>query len=345
MLKISQNDKIIEFKYFHPLLSMAEEEGVDIGLLLRGTKINPDAFLLNGYKINVDQVERLLGSIAKYCREGLMFDYGMKLNLSAFGVVGFAALSSPTARDAIYIAHRYMSVILPLISINITESEEFSYIDVTVNYRLKPDSERLLLEVTFSSLYTMAHYILQDNMPDLELEIGVSITDVNRYFLNNLDVSFLSGSDRNRITIPTSILDTPMPLANKGAFDSNLKQCDELLENLPFLDKSLSSGINKRLLYQDDGKLLSQEEIAQELFMTVRTMHRLLKREGVSFREITNATTAVRAKKLLEDNQLSISQIAFDLGYSDLANFSRAFRNQVGLSPSEFRKSLGTINR
>ena len=40
---------------------------------------------------------------------------------------------------------------------------------------------------------------------------------------------------------------------------------------------------------------------------------------------------------MLADNQLSITQIALELGYSDAANFTRAFRKISGVSPSQWR--------
>lgn len=44
------------------------------------------------------------------------------------------------------------------------------------------------------------------------------------------------------------------------------------------------------------------------------------------------------AKKLLEDETLSITEIALQIGYRDPLYFSRLFKKQTGLSPSEYRK-------
>lgn len=340
MFRFGPRDKVIDFKYFPPLLAMAESEGCDLAALLEGSHIREDMLALDDYKASAAQVDVLLKNIACLCRPGIALDYGARLNLSAFGVVGFAALSSPTARDAIYIAHRYMPVVLPLLAIDINENGGLTHVDVELTYQLDTEAERVLLEATLSSLYTMASFILQDKLPLLQLEIRRGIEPYYEAFLQNLKVEYRGHCEHNRIIVPTSVLDVPLPLANQGAFLTSVKQCDELLEELPTLDRSLSAGIQKRLLYQDEARLLTQEDVAQELFMSVRTMHRLLQREGTSFREIANETTAIKAKRLLEDNQLSVSQIALELGYSDSANFTRAFRNQAGLTPSEYRRRL-----
>ncbi len=46
------------------------------------------------------------------------------------------------------------------------------------------------------------------------------------------------------------------------------------------------------------------------------------------------------AKKLLRDGELSVSQITEKLCYSGIHNFSRAFKNATGFSPSQYKKSI-----
>ena len=46
------------------------------------------------------------------------------------------------------------------------------------------------------------------------------------------------------------------------------------------------------------------------------------------------------AKRLLREEKLPVSKISDLLGYSSIHAFSRAFKNAVGLSPSEYRKSV-----
>ena len=48
-----------------------------------------------------------------------------------------------------------------------------------------------------------------------------------------------------------------------------------------------------------------------------------------------------KAKKLLVDSSLIIKEIAQNVGYNDQNYFSKAFKQKYGLSPSEFRDSLG----
>jgi AraC-like DNA-binding protein len=47
-----------------------------------------------------------------------------------------------------------------------------------------------------------------------------------------------------------------------------------------------------------------------------------------------------KARSLLEHTQLSIKEIAFQLGFDTQNYFSRAFKNQQGVSPAQFRNQV-----
>lgn len=82
---------------------------------------------------------------------------------------------------------------------------------------------------------------------------------------------------------------------------------------------------------------ISIDTTARVLDTGVRTLQRQLEVEGVKFRQIANEVLTVRAKELLLHTNLSISAIGSSLGYDAANNFSRAFKNATGATPSEFR--------
>ncbi len=77
-------------------------------------------------------------------------------------------------------------------------------------------------------------------------------------------------------------------------------------------------------------------ELASILNITARTLDRYLRKEGCTFRELAVNIRNVRACALLRQGGYAISQIAYRLDYSDLANFSHACKAANGCSPSAF---------
>jgi AraC-like DNA-binding protein len=81
-------------------------------------------------------------------------------------------------------------------------------------------------------------------------------------------------------------------------------------------------------------------EVAPELGVSVATLKRLLAAEGTDFRRLIEDVREELALLYLRQAHLSLSEIAFLLGYSDLSAFSRAFRRWQGVCPRTFRDRL-----
>jgi len=77
--------------------------------------------------------------------------------------------------------------------------------------------------------------------------------------------------------------------------------------------------------------------VADALSMNQRTMQRHLAAWGTSFEQLRHEVLMRRAIIDLRESCKSVTDIAFDLGYSDSAHFTRAFKRWVGCSPRRFR--------
>jgi AraC-like DNA-binding protein len=87
---------------------------------------------------------------------------------------------------------------------------------------------------------------------------------------------------------------------------------------------------------------LSMRVVAGELNLSVGHIHRLFRGEASSPAQyIWNRRLEACSRDLLDPGQAgrSISEIAFDWGFSDAAHFSRAFRGRFNRSPREWRQS------
>jgi AraC-like DNA-binding protein len=71
--------------------------------------------------------------------------------------------------------------------------------------------------------------------------------------------------------------------------------------------------------------------------MSNRTLARRLAENGVTFRDLIQKTQEGVARDLLLNSGSSISEIAFETGFSEQSTFSRAFKRWTGLSPIHFR--------
>ncbi|GAL27814.1 transcriptional regulator AraC family [Vibrio variabilis] len=82
---------------------------------------------------------------------------------------------------------------------------------------------------------------------------------------------------------------------------------------------------------------------AEALGMTRRTLQRNLKARGLVFKQIKEQARLNKATELLASTDLSVAEISWQVGYTDLSNFNRAFKKQVGMTAPNYRKSLLSI--
>ncbi len=86
---------------------------------------------------------------------------------------------------------------------------------------------------------------------------------------------------------------------------------------------------------------LKLSDVADQVYVSQWHLSKLLNRYlGQNFSEILNGVRIEKAKELLEDASLRIGDIAEEVGFSDMAHFSRVFKKVVGISANEYRNRL-----
>ena len=86
------------------------------------------------------------------------------------------------------------------------------------------------------------------------------------------------------------------------------------------------------------------EQVARELGFSRQTLYRRLKAEGTTFERLLDRVRRRLAKRLLRTDGASVKEIAYRLGFSDPAAFSRRFKQWTGLSPRDFRGAKGRLH-
>lgn len=106
-----------------------------------------------------------------------------------------------------------------------------------------------------------------------------------------------------------------------------------------------ASSFNMLLLFIADNHHLpglSATKVADELGVSARTLHRLCYNHGTTFRKLVLNSRLMAAAHALRQfdsgADATITEIAFNCGFSDLSHFSRAFKSKFGAPPSTYLK-------
>lgn len=83
---------------------------------------------------------------------------------------------------------------------------------------------------------------------------------------------------------------------------------------------------------------ISDDKVADALFMSTRTLQRRLSEEGFTYKQLLESVRHTLAEQYIRDERLSLNEISYLLGFSEQSSFSRAFKRWTGKSPSQTRK-------
>jgi AraC-like DNA-binding protein len=139
----------------------------------------------------------------------------------------------------------------------------------------------------------------------------------------------------NRIVFRSDWLDQAARLGNKTTYPMIVALCDELLEELKL--RVGIAGEIRALLLRDIANPPTLAAVATLLDISDRSLRRQLRQQGISFRGLLDELRSHLALKYLRTTKLANEDIALALGFSDAANFRRAFRRWTQKSPSEIR--------
>jgi AraC-like DNA-binding protein len=89
--------------------------------------------------------------------------------------------------------------------------------------------------------------------------------------------------------------------------------------------------------------LPTQAAVAAQMGMREATFQRRLRANGLTFADVLRAARQELALHYLAQSDLALTEIALNLGYSELSAFSRAFRSWTGMSPQRFRRTPGRV--
>lgn len=250
--------------------------------------------------------------------------------------LGYSWMASPTILEALNRLKRYVRIVNSAVSVEICEQGPTTRV---LLHRM-PSDVKISPTAIDASLATLIHLcrinygknlnpikvFTQRPQPQLDC-----LMQFESFF--NAPVQF--SHKNNEAHFDSAIMTKPLPASNADLARANDKVIDEYLSHLD----GMSIGIRTRAKITEllPSGSVTEEKIAASLHMSVRTMQRKLKEEGVSFKEMLNSTRQELANQYMENSRLSVNEITYLLGFSDPANFSRAFKRWHGVPPSQYR--------
>lgn len=279
--------------------------------------------------------ERLVLDALEETREpALGLFVGQRLPVTAHGVLGYAVQSCASLRQAVALFESFIQLRFSLLTLSVEErGGEFR-----VRYReARPLGAiaRPVLEAVIMATKNVLEAITPSPIAHVRFAFPKPPYAALARELFGGEVEYAAAW--SGFALPRHLVDEPLRAGDPDAFREAIAVCERELERLP-ADESLAGRV-RRLLLEPQRGFPSLVVAARILHLGPRTLHRRLVAEGTSYREILEDVRRTLAIEHLRSGHLSSSEIAHQLGYTDPANFRRAFRRWTNVAPTAYRRS------
>ncbi len=335
---VSQPDTVPN-SYLTRIMEVMLEHGKDITPYLQAANIPLPQLSNLEANLSSEQyylfIENLLNEMTI---EGIGFKVGNKFSISDYGILGYAFLSSPTLLDAFETFFRYQAIVGNDSMFQETMSIDGDDVILSFTGRL-PSKELYTYEVDLflgqwaNTLHSISTSGL--NLRATRVNISHAKPSYAKLYDNAFNCPIYYEQAENQIFVPREMLNQKSDMLSNSAAQACEQQCKDALKNLQ-QQYGLAEKV-RRLIIENTAMNQGGEEMASQLNMSYRTLRRRLSEEGTSFKEINEKVRMSMASEYLLKTEFSTQEIAFLLGFSEVANFHRSFKKWSKLTPGEFR--------
>ena len=313
--------------------------------LLRHTGLSIDFIQEEDSRISAQNFIQIFENALNITKaEDFGFQLGDRLKPTTHGAMGFLIYSCPNLFYALEAIKHFLPTRIGFAEIQL--QQDHHQITCSIHFKLNctPAVYRTLIETCMIVFKECAETILGTYLTQAKLHLSYPKPSHHHVYQEIFHCDYVFSEKFDGISLPLSLCQIANTSANQENYLIAKRQCELVLQELLKPQNTFQFRISK-LLLQHLTHPKNETEIANELFMSKRTMARHLEKEGVTFREVKEQVMAQQSAYFLQNTQLSIETIGILLNYHDASNFRRAFKRWYSVTPSQFRQNhMNNIN-
>jgi AraC-like DNA-binding protein len=272
--------------------------------------------------------------------------FSQPMRCGSFEFLCRGCLSAPTLAEALQRTARFLHIVLPDLSVHIRRTHGRAELQIVERHRLAAEIDdpgrifafEWLLRLLHGLSCWLAgrglaldHVIFPYHRPAHAADYALIFTEDSRFMptLPGGNGTLVAGFNANLLDLPIR--------RDEAALEAFLHGAPGKITTLYRRDREMVIRVRDLLRASLPGTL-SLDDMAAQLHLSPRTIHRRLEEEGSSFRAIKDALRRDLALARLVKTRDPVARIASDLGYNDASAFYRAFVEWTGMAPAHYRQ-------
>ena len=322
------------------LMGLAVAKGADPAALLAAAGLAAHALSDQDQRLPFSAYVALMRAAKVLTKDpALALHYGEAVDVAEFSIVGLIGHASTDVAEAFAQLNRYVRLIVEVEGLSDGPRFQLRFERGgvwMVDRRADPNDFPELTESAFAHLICGTR---QFGTTSLALEINVTHPDpgYSAEYERILGAPVVFETAWNAIRVDPAWQDNQVSRLPRYAFGVLTDKADALLANLES-SKTAAGQVEQALLPILHTGEVGMDKLAAGLAMSRQTLLRRLKAEGTTFEKVLDGLRHRMAISYLRGRKASINEIAYLVGFSDPAAFSRAFKRWTGASPRAMRR-------
>ncbi|CZF78658.1 HTH-type transcriptional regulator VirS [Grimontia celer] len=286
-----------------------------------------------------------LGNLFAYCNNkvgGRAFNIEVACSFhpSVLHALGYAVQSAYSLQEALERVAQYKRVVSNCCNMYAFEEGEDDFVADLEVYQYADSGRGVLtphmIEAFLATLVQLSRDIVGRDFNPVKIQynfepIGADCDVASAFF----DCPIEYGCDRNAVVMDAEVVRAQSISSNPAINEMHLEMLNKFMCRV---DKTnLSFQIENRIVEELPLGAPSQADVAKQLGLSLRNLQRKLNDQGTCYKDILDNTRKRLTMNYIRQPHMSISEIGYLVGFSNVANFNRAFRRWEGCAPGEYR--------
>jgi len=266
--------------------------------------------------------------------------FGLKLGKfwhpSYMHALGYSWLASSSLRTALQRLVRFIHIVNQGVIFELTEKDELVSVDWINPSPVAGDGWRA--DGVMSILTRMCRANYGENLDPAAIYFKHSEPARAGDYFEYFRCPVLFDSKVDRLVLPKHVADKQLPSANPLMAQIHDNEMTKYLAKLNAKDIVQRTKATIIEILPDGGAL--DANAAESLHMSSRSLQRKLAETGTTYKKLLTEVRRELALKYILNRQLTLTELSYQLGFSQVSAFSRAFKQWTGQSPRTYRQSV-----
>ena len=287
--------------------------------------------------VPADHFFELHEKLEKELGPGFSVRVGQQMKIEDYGVLGLSWKTCSWAGEIFDRCERYFKLLSNTYLFKVEKIAEISR--VYLNREAHRRGVELSNEATLSATVVVLQAMTESNITPVEVSFKHAPPQKLDDYSKAFKCPILFNQPQNYIAYRTEDLEMRTAKADVSINRFLVERVEEETKGIELSTNKIVFDVENLIKDALPSGIPGIDQIGQLMGLSRRTLTRRLSENGLTFRDLIKKTQEEVSKDLLKNSTRSVSEIAFETGFSEQSAFSRAFKNWTNFSPVEYRKS------